>query len=57
MPDPTSHPWWKRPTIRWVAAVVALRLTAILLFRSRRAAFLDAVRRSRCCAEPNSARR
>jgi deazaflavin-dependent oxidoreductase (nitroreductase family) len=45
MPNPTSHPWWKRPTVRWVAAVVALRLTAILLFRSRRPEFLDAVRR------------
>ena len=45
MPNPTSHPWWKRPAVRWVAAVVALRLSAILLFRSRRPAFLDAVRR------------
>ena len=46
MPDPTSRPWWKHPAVRWAAAAVALRLTVILLFRSRRPALLDAVRQA-----------
>jgi deazaflavin-dependent oxidoreductase (nitroreductase family) len=46
MPEPTSRPWWKHPAVRWTAAAVALRLTVILLFRSRRPALLDAVRQA-----------
>jgi hypothetical protein len=32
--------------VAWAAALVALRITGIVLFRSRRPAFLDAVRRA-----------
>jgi deazaflavin-dependent oxidoreductase (nitroreductase family) len=46
MPNPTSRPWWTHPAVRWAATVVALRLTAIVLFRSRRPAFLDALRQA-----------
>ena len=35
MADPTSRPWWKHPAVRATAAVVAVRLAGILLFRIR----------------------
>jgi deazaflavin-dependent oxidoreductase (nitroreductase family) len=45
MPNTTaSRPWWKHPTVRWAAALVALLVAGIMLFRSHRPALLDMVR-------------
>ena len=41
-----SRPWWRHPALGWAAALVALRLAGILLFRSRCPAVLNAVRRA-----------
>jgi len=46
MADPTSRPWWKHPAVRATAAVVAVRLAGILLFRSRRPAVLHNIRQA-----------
>ena len=41
-----SRRWWRHPAVRWVAALVATRVVIILLFRSGRPGFRDAVRRA-----------
>jgi deazaflavin-dependent oxidoreductase (nitroreductase family) len=47
MPDASpSRPWWRHPAVAWAAALIALRITGIVLFRRRQPAFLDAVRRA-----------
>jgi deazaflavin-dependent oxidoreductase (nitroreductase family) len=46
MADPTSRPWWKHPSVRWIAAAVAVRLAGILLFRSRRPTVLHTIRQA-----------
>lgn len=45
MPETTApRHWWKHPVLTGAAALVALRVAGILLFRSRRPAVLDAIR-------------
>jgi deazaflavin-dependent oxidoreductase (nitroreductase family) len=47
MPDASpARPWWRHPAVAWAAALIALRITGIVLFRRRQPTFLDAVRRA-----------
>lgn len=41
----THRPWWRRPAVRWIAGLVAVRIAVVVAFRGHRPAVLDAVRR------------